>query len=87
MYPMPIHPTPASLAFTVVLYFAKNPDEELTSDDIKTKWPQFDMRTNLAHQLRAYRANGVLECSDGTDRARKGGRMFTWRAGPALKAM
>lgn len=71
------------LAFRVVLWFARNPDEELTSADISTKWQDLEVR-NVSSRLRKYRSDGILNCSASPERCKSGAKELTWSAGPAL---
>ena len=79
-----------SLAFRVVLYFARNPEEELTSSDIAVKWGNGDIK-DVAGRLRKYRAGGVLACVESpkipAKMARNNFKELTWSAGPALLEM
>lgn len=65
-----------SLAFRVVLYFARNPEEELTSSDIALKWCEREVK-DISGRLRKYRAGGVLNCDTKN-------KELIWSAGPEL---
>mgnify|MGYP003508504269 CR=1 FL=1 len=76
----------SSLAFKVVLYFARNPDEELTSADIAAKFTDNSVK-DVSGRLRKYRAGGILNCVESDQRTRTGARALTWSAGPELLDM
>jgi hypothetical protein len=78
--------SPGSLAFSVVIYFARNPDEELSSDDIAVKWPD-EAVTCVASRLRKYKAEGVLAVRKLPERKRNGAQELIWSAGPKLLDM
>jgi hypothetical protein len=71
------------LAFRVALWFARNPDEELTSADISTKWQDLKVR-DVSSRLRKYRSDGILDCRENPTRCRSGAKELTWSAGPEL---
>lgn len=73
----------SSFAFRVALWFNRNLDEELTSDDITKKWSEFNIK-NVSHRLRHYRADGVLLCRESPKRLSNGAKELTWSAGPTL---
>jgi hypothetical protein len=78
--------SPGSLAFSVVIYFARNPDEELSSDDIAIKWPD-EVTTCIASRLRKYKSEGVLAVRKLPKRKRNGAADLIWSAGPRLLDM
>lgn len=73
---------PGSLGLRVVLYFARNPDEELTTGDIAEKFdvPIGNVRTPLARQVQ----DGMLvRTGNGAGRGRK----LVYKAGQRLLVM
>jgi hypothetical protein len=76
----------SGLAFRVIIYFAKNFDEELTSSDIATKWPDLH-GGDVSLRLRYYRRANMLECRESAKRLKNGAKELTWSAGPALLEM
>ena len=73
-------------AFRVIIFFARNPHEELTSEDMAAKWPQLK-QGGVAWRLRFYRKAGILNCVQSPKRLRSGGAELTWSAGPRLLEM
>jgi DNA-binding IscR family transcriptional regulator len=71
-----------SLAFHLAIFFAANPDECLTSNDIRQKWGC--SRNSLSKGLEISRKYGYLkvEVIDGHVSGPGGGYM--WSAGPTL---
>lgn len=73
---------PESAALVVILYFNRNPEEELTSQDLTTK---FGIPPNLIWRklMQSVRDEMLAYDSAGAGRGRSG----TWRAGQRLLAM
>jgi hypothetical protein len=63
----------------VLVFFAANPEEELTTKDIEVKFGFLSM-ASVTDSLRRFRVAGYLEC-DGRGGP---GNCATWRAGPTL---
>ena len=61
------------VSLRTLVYFARNPEEELTSDDIRTK---FGYVRRVDESLETIREKGLIE----VDRSRQ----HTWKAGPTL---
>lgn len=74
------------LAFRVVIYFARNPDEELTTADILDRW-DLPKGTPLTKSLSTYRRAQLVACRESPKRLRSGGKELTWSAGPVLLEM
>ena len=67
------------VSLRTLVYFARNPEEELTSDDIRTK---FGYVRRSYESVKMLRKMGLIEpklqCGDGVR------IQYTWRAGPTL---
>lgn len=74
------------LAFRVLLWFARNPDEELTTTDILERW-DLPPGTPLPKSLRNYREARLVNCAEAPSRLPSGGKALTWSAGPLLLEM
>jgi hypothetical protein len=71
--------SPMTLRERVVLYFGRNPDEELTSHDVLAKWGISDVRI-VRNSLRYAVEQGVIT------RHWRPGQLAVYSAGPVLKA-
>jgi hypothetical protein len=73
---------PGSITFRICIFFALNPDEELTTSDISEKTG--GTTDAVTRAMRQARDNGMV--SVGTEML-EGSRMNLYRAGPTLLAM
>lgn len=71
---------PDSMSFRLCVYFARNPDEELSTQDIRAKFGIRGLR--ICEQLRKAVANRLLELAE-----ERAGKAYVYRAGPALLEM
>lgn len=69
-----------SLARSLCIFFAVNPDEEMTTNDICQKWNKRP-EGNTYSVLRTLVADGYL-----IGETKSGQRLATYRAGPAIAA-
>jgi hypothetical protein len=70
--------SPMTLRERVVLYFGRNPDEELTSHDVLAKWGISDVRI-VRNSLRYAVRQGVIACNW------RPGQLAVYSAGPVLR--
>jgi hypothetical protein len=70
--------SPMTLRERVVLYFGRNPDEELTSHDVLAKWGISDVRI-VRNSLRYAVRQGVIT------RHWQPGQLAVYSAGPVLR--
>ena len=70
--------SPMTLRERVVLYFGRNPDEELTSHDVLAKWGISDVRI-VRNSLRYAVEQGVIT------RQWQPGQLAVYSAGPVLR--
>jgi hypothetical protein len=71
--------SPGGVVFKLCLYFARNPDEELWSEDLINK---FGATYDLNNLLRSAKRNGLIKVEK-----RPGQRQHVYTAGPTLREM
>lgn len=76
-----------SPAFRVLVLFIQNPGLELTSEEIRRKWPDLTNGAPVSLRLRHYRRAGMIACRASPRRLASGAKELTWSAGPALLEM